>query len=81
MDRHVVDTLLGLFFDNFEHMLAAAPVVALLPLYFLPPPVDRPDVYYGFIGVALVLLLGAFVGLSLMAGSPTPRPAASCRRA
>ena len=29
-------------------------VAALLPLYFLPPPVDRPDVYYGFIGIALV---------------------------
>ena len=29
-------------------------VVALMPLYFLPAPADRPEVYYGFIGVALV---------------------------
>jgi hypothetical protein len=29
-------------------------VVVLLPLYFMPPPADRPDVYYGFIGVGLV---------------------------
>ena len=29
-------------------------VVALIPLYFLPPPADRPEIYYGFIGVALV---------------------------
>ena len=38
-------------------------VAALLPLYFLPPPADRPDVYYGFIVLALdfpvaVLVLG-----------------------
>ena len=29
-------------------------VIALTPMYFLPPSIDRPDFYYGFIGLALV---------------------------
>ena len=29
-------------------------VLALLPMYALPAPADRPDTYYGFVGCALV---------------------------
>ena len=32
-------------------------VIVLVPLYFLPPPVQRAEAYYGFIGSALAFQL------------------------
>ncbi|HYR29667.1 MAG TPA: hypothetical protein VEU30_14460 [Thermoanaerobaculia bacterium] len=49
-------------FAKWVFLLAAIyGVLALLPQYFVKPSADRPDFFYGFIGIAIAWQLAFFV--------------------